>query len=52
PFALVPLVLFTSRRGLMGGLVNRAGTTALAAALTAVIIALNLFLLYRIAMGG
>src|SRR3990172_9412368 len=48
PFALVPLVLFTSRRGLMGGLVNRAGTTAL----TAVIIALNLFLLYRIAMGG
>ena len=52
PFALVPLVLFTSRRSLMGGLVNRAGTTALAAALTAVIIALNLFLLYRIAMGG
>ena len=52
PFALVPLVLFTSRRGLMGGLVNRAGTTALAAALTAVIIALNLFLLYRIATGG
>ena len=52
PFALVPLVLFTSRRTLMGGLVNRAGTTALAAALTAVIIALNLFLLYRIAMGG
>ena len=52
PFALVPLVLFTSHRRLMGGLVNRAGTTALAAALTAVIIALNLFLLYRIAMGG
>src|SRR3970040_1808158 len=52
PFALVPLVLFTRRRGLMGGLVNRAGTTALAAALTAVIIALHLFLLYRIAMGG
>jgi len=52
PFALVPLVLFTSRRTLMGGLVNRAGTTALAAAATAVIIALNLFLLYRIAMGG
>src|SRR3972149_571574 len=47
PFARVPLVLFTSRRTLMGGLVNRAGTTALAAAATAVIIALNLFLLYR-----
>lgn len=52
PFALVPLVLFTSRRDLMGGLVNGTGTTALAGALVAMIIALNLFLLYRIAAGG
>jgi len=52
PFALVPLVWFTSRRHLMGTLVNRRGTTLLAAAVTAVIIALNLFLLYRIAGGG
>lgn len=51
PFALVPLVLFTSRRQLMGGLVNRAVTTALAAALTAVIVALNLFLLYQLVRG-
>ena len=52
PFALVPLVLFTSRRDLMGGLVNGTGTTALAGALVTLIIALNLFLLYRIAAGG
>ncbi len=52
PFALVPLVLFTSRRDLMGGLVNGTGTTALAGALVAMIIALNLFLLYRIVAGG
>ena len=52
PFALVPLVLFTSRRDLMGTLVNARSTTALAAAVTAVIIALNLFLLYRIFAGG
>src|SRR5207237_8462087 len=29
PFALVPLVVFTSRRDVMGGLVNRRTTTAL-----------------------
>jgi manganese transport protein len=52
PFALVPLVLFTSRRDLMGGLVNRRGTTILAAMVTATIIVLNIILLYRIATGG
>ena len=30
PFALIPLVMFTRRRDLMGGLVNRPLTTALA----------------------
>ncbi len=52
PFALVPLVLFTSRRDLMGGLVNHRVTTVLAIAVIAVIIALNGFLLYRLAGGG
>ena len=46
PFALVPLVIFTSRRDLMGGLVNRRITTVAAFAVAAVIIALNLVLLY------
>jgi manganese transport protein len=45
PFALVPLVIFTSRSELMGNLVNRRATTAAAAAIAAVIIGLNFFLL-------
>jgi manganese transport protein len=52
PFALVPLVLFTSRRSIMGGLANGPLTTAAAWAVTGVIVALNLFLLYRLALGG
>jgi manganese transport protein len=45
PFALVPLVYFTSRHDLMGVLVNHKLTTAVAALVAAGIIALNLFLL-------
>jgi manganese transport protein len=45
PFALVPLVLLTRRRDIMGPLVNRWQTTALATVVAAIIIALNLFLL-------
>jgi len=52
PFALVPLVLFTSRRDLMGGLANRRLTTLVAAAVTAVIVALNVLLLLRVLGGG
>lgn len=52
PFALVPLVAFTSRRDLMGGLVNHRGTMLVATAVTAVIVGLNLFLLYRVLRGG
>jgi len=47
PFALVPLVLFTSRREVMGGLVNRRTTTAVAVAVAAVISGLNVFLLVQ-----
>jgi manganese transport protein len=45
PFALVPLVLLTRRKDVMGALVNRPFTTALAAFVAAIISALNLFLL-------
>ncbi|MFN2617212.1 MAG: Nramp family divalent metal transporter [Thermoleophilaceae bacterium] len=45
PFALVPLVLLTRRREIMGALVNARATTALAGAVAGLIIALNLFLL-------
>jgi manganese transport protein len=45
PFALVPLVLLTRRRDIMGALVNRRVTTVVASVVAALIIALNLFLL-------
>jgi manganese transport protein len=47
PFALVPLVLFTSKRELMGVLVNARATTAAAILVAGVIIALNVFLLVQ-----
>jgi manganese transport protein len=49
PFALVPLVLFTSRRRLMGVLVNHRITTAAAALVASLIIGLNVFLLAQTA---
>jgi manganese transport protein len=45
PFALIPLVVFTARRSIMGALVNRSVTTIAATAVTAVIVALNVYLL-------
>src|SRR4029077_11424283 len=45
PFALVPLVYFTSRRDLMGALVNRRITTIAASVVASGIVALNIFLL-------
>ena len=45
PFALVPLVLLTRRRDIMGDLTNRPLTTAVAGLVAAVIISLNAFLL-------
>jgi len=47
PFAVVPLVLFTRRRDLMGDLTNRRATTAVAAFVAALIVALNLYLIYE-----
>jgi manganese transport protein len=47
PFALVPLVIFTSRRDLMGALVNKRGTTVAASIVAALIIYLDVFLVLR-----
>jgi manganese transport protein len=52
PFALVPLALFTSRAKLMGVLVNRRATTILFGGVTLLIVALNMFLLYQLVIGG
>ena len=51
PFALVPMVLLTRREDVMGGLVNRRGTTLAASVVATVIIALNLFLLQQTFFG-
>ncbi|MBF5031005.1 MULTISPECIES: Nramp family divalent metal transporter [unclassified Micromonospora] len=48
PFALIPVVMFTRRRDLMGSLVNRRATTAAAVAITAFVVALNAFLLWQL----
>jgi manganese transport protein len=45
PFALVPLVLLTRRKDIMGALVNRRLTTVVAWVVAALIIALNVFLI-------
>jgi manganese transport protein len=45
PFALIPLVMITSRRTVMGAHVNRRTTTAVAVAVAIAIIALNLALI-------
>lgn len=51
PFALIPLVLFTRRRDLMGVLTNGALTTIAAALATALIMALNVFLIIQAVRG-
>ncbi len=52
PFAIIPLVMFTRRRDIMGDLANRQTTTFLAALIAAVIIALNAYLLFATFTGG
>ncbi|MFN8466902.1 MAG: Nramp family divalent metal transporter [Caldilineaceae bacterium] len=52
PFAIIPLIMFTRRRDLMGDLVNRTSTTVLAVIVAALIVALNGYLLYQIFTGG
>ena len=47
PFALIPLVMFTSRRDVMGALVNRRTTIVAAVIVAALISGLNIFLLVQ-----
>jgi manganese transport protein len=46
PFAILPLAYFSSQTPIMGVLVNRRATTAVIWAISALIIALNVFLIY------
>ena len=52
PFAIVPLVLFTSRRSIMTDLTNRWWTTVAAWVIGGLVVALNVFLLYRTVTGA
>ena len=52
PFALIPLVFFTRRRDIMGPLTNHPITTLAASLVAALIVLLNLFLLYGSLFGG
>ncbi len=52
PFAIIPLVMFTQRKDIMGVLVNKPATTALAWAAAALIVFLNVYLLYQTFAGG
>jgi manganese transport protein len=51
PFALIPLVLLTSRRDVMGAFANGRAVTVLACTIAAVITAMNVFLLYQQLLG-
>ena len=52
PFAIIPLVIFTSRRKVMGELVNKRITTLLAVLVTVLIVVLNIYLLFQTFFGG
>lgn len=51
PFALIPLVYYTSKRSIMGAMEIHPATRNAAFAVTAIIVALNLALLWLLAMG-
>jgi manganese transport protein len=51
PFALVPLLMLTSSKKVMGALVNPGWLTGIAGVLAAMIIALNVFLLQQVFFG-
>jgi manganese transport protein len=51
PFAMVPLVLFTNNRKIMGDFTNNRVTRVMAWATTIIILVLNVVLLYQLFMG-
>lgn len=51
PFAVIPLIIFTSRRKIMKVLVNRKVTTVVACLVASLIVVLNIYLLVQIFSG-
>jgi manganese transport protein len=52
PLALILLLIHCRNRQVMGVLVNRRATTAIAMVVLTLIVSLNVFLLYRTFLGG
>ena len=52
PFAVIPLVMFTSRADIMGEMVNKRVTTLAAWLVAAIIVVLNVYLIYKTAVTG
>jgi manganese transport protein len=52
PFALIPLVIFTQHRRLMGTLTNAKPTTVVAWLVVGMIVAINIYLIYTTIAGG
>ena len=51
PFALIPMIVLTSRRSVMGALVNHRATTAAGVVVATVVVCLNVFLLLDTFLG-
>jgi len=51
PFALIPLLIFCRNRNVMGALTNHRLTTTVATVVIALIVSLNMFLLYQTFFG-
>jgi manganese transport protein len=51
PFAVIPLVMFTRRVDIMGGMVNKRLTTCAATMIAALIVVLNIYLIYKTTIG-
>ena len=52
PFAIIPLIFYTANRGIMGGLVNHKITSIAAGLVAALIVVLNIFLVYQLLFVG
>ncbi|MGE5675963.1 MAG: Nramp family divalent metal transporter [Mycobacterium leprae] len=52
PFAVIPLVMFTSRKAIMGQLVNSRLTNLAATLVAGLILLLNIYLLFQLLIGG
>jgi len=52
PFAIIPLIFYTSDREIMGVLGNQKITTIAASLVATLIVALNIFLIYQLLFSG